>query len=106
MEEQDIVFTRHDKMYVTDFSDWVYNDHRREREKLYTHKEKCRALEAGELLRPLGYHTKHDAVQLVRNGNVMNIPYSVDNIRRFFDLLCAGPRAVGQNYQKAYHQAQ
>jgi len=33
MEEQDIVFTRHDKMYVTDFSDWVYNDHRRERER-------------------------------------------------------------------------
>jgi hypothetical protein len=69
MDERDVVFTRRDKMYVADFSDWLVEDQDRvgelystlslmilrEKESLYTSKQVRRALEAGQFLKALGY---------------------------------------------------
>jgi len=46
----------------------------------------CKALEAGECLRALGYPSLQEAVNLVRDGNIRNVPYGVEDIRRFFDI--------------------
>jgi hypothetical protein len=103
LDDQDIVFRRRDGMYVADFSDWLVEDEDRvtemstklclytveERESMYTRKQVRRALEAGECLRALGFPSLQDAVNLVRDGNVRNVPYEVDDVRRFFDIYGA-----------------
>jgi hypothetical protein len=100
MDDQDVVFQRRDGMYVADFSDWLVEDEDRvaemsnklclitieERESLYSRKQVRRALEAGEYLRTLGFPSLQDAINIVRDGNVRNIPYGVDDVRRFFDI--------------------
>jgi hypothetical protein len=45
-----------------------------------------KALEAAEFLRALGYPSEHQAIKLVRSSNVRNIPYSVDDVRCFYDI--------------------
>jgi hypothetical protein len=103
MDNMDLVFYRRDKLYVGDLSDWVVEDEDRtdeihrelslmtvaERESLYTRKEVRKALEAAEFLRSLGYPSEKEAIKLVRKGNVHNIPYSVDDVRRLYDIYGA-----------------
>jgi len=100
MDHRDVVFARRDKLYVAGFSVWVVDSDDRvqemneglnlmtaaERESLYTRREVRKALEAAEFLRALGYPSEHEAVKLVRSGNVRNIPYSVDDAGRFYDI--------------------
>jgi hypothetical protein len=100
MDDRDVVFKRKDGMYVADFTDWLVGDEERvsevhnnlclstveERESLYSRKQVRRALEAGEYLRALGYPSMQDAINLVRSGNVRNVPYGVEDVRRFFDI--------------------
>lgn len=63
MDEQDVVFHKRNKMYVTDFSDWIVEEEELEqikttlslltvedKEALYTRREVKKALEAGEFL--------------------------------------------------------
>jgi hypothetical protein len=104
MEDRDVVFARRNKMYVTDFSDWIVDDEAQlqemytglslmtteDRERMYTRKQVCKALEAGEFLRVLGYPTEKEAINFVKDGNANNIPHSVDNVKRFFDIY--GPQ--------------
>jgi hypothetical protein len=84
MDDRDLVFRRKDGMYVADFTDWLVDD--KERESLYSRKQVRWALEAGEYLRALGYPSMQDAINLVRDGNVRNVPYGVEDVRRFFDI--------------------
>jgi hypothetical protein len=108
LDDRDLVFKRKEGMYVADFSDWIVNDVERaaevrkdlclhtveDREALYSRKEVRRALEAGEYLRALGYPSLPDAVSLVRDGNVRNVPYGVEDVRRFFDIYGAQVAAL------------
>jgi hypothetical protein len=103
MDDRDLVFKRRDGMYVADFSDWIVEDEERmkevytdlclstveERESLYSRKQLRKALEAGEYLRALGYPSMNDAIHIVRDGNVRNIPYGVEDVRRFIDIYGA-----------------
>jgi len=107
LEERDIIFTRMNKMWVGDFSDWIITDEERRRElrmdlslltvkdkeDLYTKREVTRALEAGEFLKSMGYPTKQEALGIVRDGNVKNIPYTAEDINRFYDIY--GPQVAG-----------
>jgi hypothetical protein len=100
MDDRDITFKRREGMYVADFSEWLVEDEERvvevstdlclvtveERESLYSRKQVRRALEAGEHLRALGYPSLQDAVNIVRDGNVRNVPYSIEDVRRFFNI--------------------
>jgi hypothetical protein len=88
---------------IADFSDWIVKDEEREqevctgltlmtvqdRESLYTRKEVCKALEAAEFLQSLRYPTEHEAIKLVQSGNIRNIPYSMDDVRHFYDIYGA-----------------
>jgi hypothetical protein len=103
MDDRDLVFKCREGMYVADFSNWIVEDEERmkevhtdlclstveERESLYSCKQLRKALEAGEYLRALGYPSMNDAINIVRDGNVRNIPYGVEDVRRFFDIYGA-----------------
>jgi hypothetical protein len=53
-----------------------------------------KALEAGEFLRSLGYPTQREALGIVRDGNVKNIPYTASDINCFYDIY--GPGCKGE----------
>jgi len=102
MDEQDVIFTKRNKMWVADFSDWIVEEEElddmrvslslltvEEKEALYTRREVRKALEAGEFLRSLGYPTQKEALSIVRHGNVINVPYSTEDIKRFFSIYGA-----------------
>jgi hypothetical protein len=102
MDEQDVVFNKKNKMWVADFSDWIVEEEElqgirtslslltvEEKEALYTRREVRKALEAGEFLRSLGYPTQKEALAIVRDGNIINIPYSAEDVKRFFDIYGA-----------------
>jgi hypothetical protein len=103
MDHRDVIFTKRDKMYVADFSDWVVGEQQQvgalktelslmtvsEREGMYQRKDIPRALEAGEFLKSLGYPTQSEALRIVSDGNVMNVPYTLADIKRFFDIYGA-----------------
>jgi len=101
MDEKDVEFIRRVGMYVTDFSDWLVDDEDRvseihtdlclhtveERESMDTRKQVCKALEAGECLRALGYPSLQDAINLVRDGNVRNVPYGVEDFVNYLTSM-------------------
>jgi hypothetical protein len=86
MDDRDVVFTRRDKMYVADFSDWLVDDQDRvgdrtlslmtvkKKESLYTSKQVCKALAAGEFLKALGYPSEKDALELCVQGTYVTYP--------------------------------
>jgi len=100
MDDRDVIFTRRDKMYIADFSDWIVNNDQRreevcaglslttvsEREQLYSSKDVCKALEAGEFLHAMGYPSEAEAIHLVSDGNVSNIPNAVCDVKRFYNI--------------------
>jgi hypothetical protein len=107
MDKLDLVFYHRDKKWVADFSDWIISeeDHAQElcpqlnlmtvseKEDLYTRKDVLRALKAGEFLKSLGYPTQWEAIGLVRDGNVRNVPHTVVDVKHFFDIY--GPQVPG-----------
>jgi len=108
MDERDVVFVRRDKMWIADFSDWVANQEEdrieelqvqlslltaEQKEEMYTKREVRKALEAGEFLKALGYPTLKEALNIVRDGNVRNVPHTVEDVRRFFTIY--GPQVPG-----------
>lgn len=101
--DHDVEFKCRDKMYVANFSDWLveeddaheggyYSNEEEhglmlmtvvEREALYTKKEIRKAREAREFLKVMGYPSEKEAVCLVQDGNVVNIPHTAEDVRRF-----------------------
>ena len=97
MNDRDLVFKRRNKLYVADFSDWINQDFEEsyaaicmmtvaEKEHMYTKKEVERAKKAGEFVKNAGFPSEGEAVNLVRDGNVENVPVSVEDIRAFYDI--------------------
>jgi hypothetical protein len=66
-----------------------------ETEGLYTRKEVRKALEAGELLKALGYPSERDALEVLRDGNIRNIQHSADDVCRFYTIY--GPQVVAKS---------
>jgi hypothetical protein len=108
MDDREAVFVRRDKMYLADCPDWLVSDNQTkqelhtylnlltvaEMERLYASKDIRWALEAGEFLRAMGYLTEEEAVCMIKAVNVANVPYSLDNIKRFYDIYVPGLRAT------------
>jgi hypothetical protein len=97
MPERDLKFVRRDKLYVADFSNWIsdtYNESNlmlslmtiEEREHMYTRKEKRRALEAREFIKNAGYPSRNEAIHMVRDGNINNVPVTVNDINNYYDI--------------------
>jgi hypothetical protein len=104
MDEQDVVFTKRNKMWVADFSDWIVEEevgteHAElslltvtEKEALYTRREIKKALAAGEFLKSMGYPGQKEAVAIICDG-IKNIPHTVEDVKRYYDVY--GPPVPG-----------
>jgi hypothetical protein len=99
MNDRDLTFERRGKLYVADFSDWINDEYfeeanrkmslattAREREHLYTSKELRKAKEAKEFLKNAGFPSENEAIHLIRDGNLENVPVSVQDIKNCFDI--------------------
>jgi hypothetical protein len=97
MGERDLEFVRRNKLYIADFSDWVNPDYVEcntllslltveEREHMYTRKEVTRALEAKEFIKNAGYPSRNEAIHLIRDGNLNNVPVCVGDVNRYYDI--------------------
>jgi hypothetical protein len=47
----------------------------------------------GEFLQSMGYPTQNEALGIVRSGNVKNIPFTAEDINRFYEIY--GPQVAG-----------
>ena len=97
MPDKDVRFVRRNKLYIADFSEWLDPDYEEcyamlslmtaeEREHMYTRKEVRRALQAKEFIKNAGYPSRNEAVHLVRDGNINNVPVSVKDVATYYDI--------------------
>jgi hypothetical protein len=97
MPDRDVAFVRRNKLYVADFSDWINDDYQecnamlslltvQEREHMYTRKEVRHALKAEEFIRNAGYPSQAEAVSLVRDGNINNMPVNIVDVNAYYDI--------------------
>ena len=57
-----------------------------EREHMRSRKETKRTLEAQEFVKNTGYLSRVEAIQVIRDGNIANILYSVDDVKRYYKV--------------------
>lgn len=98
MNDRDLVFERRGKLYIGDFSDWINDGYQknqqelslvtttRDREHLYTKKELKGANQAKEFLKNAGFPSENEAIHLIRDGNIQNVPVSVQDVKNCFDI--------------------
>ena len=90
-----IVFKRRKNIYVADLSSWKQQDMSlatiMDRENMYTKKDRARVIEAGEFIKSSGYSTKEEAIALVRDGNIDNVPHTVEDVKRYYGIYGQDP---------------
>ena len=98
MHDRDLSFWKKGKLYVANFSHWV--DRKMgamvlstvfEKEQELTTKELKLARLAREFIRNAGYPSIGEAVAMVRDGNVQNLPFSVQDIKNCFEVYGPSP---------------
>ena len=97
MEHRDLIFFRKNKLYVANMADWVDENELKwarkplvlsttiESDKI-TSKETKLAIKAKEFIRKAGYPLQGDALKVVRDGNINNMPHEGKDIRNAFVL--------------------
>jgi hypothetical protein len=95
---RDLVFERRDKMYVADMRDWANAracvTTTKENEKRFTRSEVRRAKEARELVRNAAYPSERDALNIVEDGNILNVPVTAQDVRRAYEIYGKPAAAV------------
>ena len=94
MPGMDLEFVRRNKIFVADMSDWIREDYDEdltfmtveEREHVLNRKEKMKALDAKEFVRVAGFPSKKEALAMVRDGNVNDMPHEADDIKDYCDI--------------------
>jgi len=87
----DITFVQRGDLYLADFSDHITDRAlsgmtTKEREEMYENSVVKRAQEAGAFIRNAGYPFEQAAINLVRSGNINNIPVQVQDIKNYFEI--------------------
>ncbi len=91
LPEQDLEFRRKGKLYVADFAEQkpVYVT------QVYTKAEEERAKRAYELVQNSGYPSYQEAIHLVEDGNIAQLPeITAEDVRRAYDLYGNPPEYV------------
>ena len=97
MDIGDVVFEHRNKICVADFSKWISRFYQesdyqltlmttKEREHLYSKREVRNALEAKEFIKNAGYPSLKEALHMARDGNLVGIPHSAEDINRLYDI--------------------
>jgi len=86
-----IKFTQKGDLHLADFTDFVTDRAvsartTKQREEMYERSVVKRAQETGAFIRNAGYPSEHAAINLVRSGNINNIPVQVQDIKNYFDI--------------------
>ena len=63
-------------------------------EHIYTRKERNKATQAGEFVKNAGYPSHLEAIQIIGDGNIQNIPYSVDDVKHLYDIYGPLPTEI------------
>jgi len=88
---QDIKFYQRGDLYLADFRDFVTNRAiaamtTQQREQLFDKAQVKRAQEAGTFIRSAGFPSEQAAINLVRSGNINNVPIEVQDIKNYFEI--------------------
>jgi hypothetical protein len=84
LPERDIVFKKRNKLYVADFAEYYGNVLAT---KAYTKGEMHRAMLAHDFLKMSGYPSLQEAIHLIQDGNIANMPMlTAEDVRRAFEL--------------------
>ena len=87
-----IVFTRRVNMYLTDWRPYITDPYVmslmtvEDREHLFTKQQVDSAKLAGEFIRNAGFPSEQAAINVVRSGNINNIPFEVSDIKNYFEI--------------------
>lgn len=121
MEQRDIAFTKRYKIYMAEFLEWAREAEDseveyiiddidlvlmtfQEREGLYTKKEVGKVRQAGEFLCTVGYPSEKEAIHLIRDGNLVSVPYSIEDICRYYTMF--GPQVEAVRGKMAKQHAE
>ena len=91
MPEKDVVFYQRNKIYVADFSEWITPNAlsfmtKEERESMFTKKQVRAAQMAGEFIRNAGFPSETEAIKMVRDGNLKDLPVEVNDVKSYFEI--------------------
>jgi len=87
----DIEFYQRGDLYLADFRPYVTDRAlngmtTQERDALFDKATVKRAQEAGVFVRNAGYPSEQVAINLVRSGNINNVPIDVQDVKNFFEI--------------------
>ena len=93
MANRDLTFYERDGLYLADFRDWITAGGLSmmtvaEREAMYTRKQLSGAQRAGEFIENAGYPSQGEALKLIRDGNIKNIPVEALDVKLFYEIYC------------------
>jgi hypothetical protein len=85
LPDRDIIFKRRNKLYVADFAEYYRNILAT---KAYAKGEMHHATPAHEFLKMSGYPSAQEAIHLIQDGNIANMPMrTAEDVRRAFNLF-------------------
>ena len=101
MPEADIVFNRKAGMYMADWSQYR-NIFTTTTNTIYTKVQEEQAKQAYELLRTSGFPSIREAIHLLQDGNIVNLPnITIDDLRRAYEIFGTPPEFIrGQMTKK------
>jgi len=87
----DIEFHMKGDLYVADFRDYITDQAiagmtTSQREALFDKTTVKRAQEAGAFVRSAGFPSEKTAIDLVRGGNINNVPINVQDVKNYFEI--------------------
>ena len=99
MRGRNLVFYKKNKLFVADFSDWINAEGSafittKQNESLHTKQEVEGAKKAAEFIKAAGYPSQKAAIDMVRDGNINNMPFGVSDIKSYFDIYGTPVEAV------------
>ena len=91
MKNRDLIFKKHGKIYLADMRDWAIQAGYsmmtiQEKEAMYTRRQVQAAKKAGEFIENTGYPSQAEAIKLIRDGNLSNIPIEVADVKLFHEI--------------------
>jgi hypothetical protein len=107
MTKRDLVFRRKEKLYVADWDqEFTVGATVQEGERLYSREEVRKAKLAHEFIRNCGYPSAKEAVHLLTDGNVRDIPVMIAaDVEHAYEIYGVHPEYVkGQLVKKIVHR--
>ena len=76
---------------MADFSEWITPNAlsfmtKEERESMFTKKQVRAAQMAGEFIRNAGFPSETEAIKMVRDGNLKDLPVEVNDVKSYFEI--------------------